>query len=282
MIKIYNNVKDNNPLFITKIKKKFVESCNRKYGIPIIIANFFVVAIIISFYPFMPFLSYMQFNNIFSYDFFTGGNIAIYVFSLSILLLLLSFSVMLTIGLINFIIVKIKKIEYKEMTIIFFILNLVTTGLFICVALVQEEITLWISFLLIISFFLSIHVLIYKYYFVTNPEYILASNVFIMLFAIPMFFVVIFAEQSSTLTSITLKKFGVADLNIVVLSKQKNKDNKECINGELILLSPNTIYIKNTDGITITLNRSEYEIYTSKDEKTLQKTFNCNSTKKGD
>lgn len=218
--------------------------------------NFLFFGWLMSLYVYVPFLVYMSNYGFFSYDFFINGLFAINVISLYVVLFLVVFSMILTGGFGIAFACKLSRYNIPKGNKFGIILNIFVISLsilFVYDGFSFSKIS-WFSFLFLVSLPISLHVSLMIF---GSAKHQFFSAILSFCFVLPMLFFNIFPDSTSKLTSIILKKFNIGgDIGIKIVNKL---DDTEYI-GKLIFLSPDNIYLSNSDEEKIILERKDSEI----------------------
>ncbi len=205
--------------------------------------------------PIMMFIIYMKESMFFSYDFFMNGLFGLNTFFFFIILMILTYSIFITSSLFFIIEIFIKKRklkmrlfsflknEYKEKIIIFlatFSVNVLFIAIFISAFWNNNELLSYFIYLSLICIILTIHFsnVLYaeaKYGFIS----LLISFSFITLVGI------LNIQKTADLVKYGLEQFSSAGNDVKLININNNNIIFE---GEVLLLSPENIFITNDDN----------------------------------
>lgn len=109
----------------------------------------------------------------------------------------------------------------------------------------NEDYTLWIIFLIFVSFPISLHLSFIFTTLFTSSKHLLINTILSFCILLPISFFGIFESSSSKLTSIVFKIFYIGG-EIPIKIKDENNPNLE-YQGKLIFLSPDNIFLSNNE-----------------------------------
>jgi len=214
----------NDCLFIKRIKDRFKELCKEENGILFFLINIFIVALIIIIYPYIPFLAYMKYYGIYSYDFFTNSKIAIYMFGLSILLTSIIISVAFTFGGIDYIF---KKVMKKKLNKSFLLFNGAVFFIFVILLVISKnKLFNWFLFIYVYSTLISLQISIYKHFYLTKIKMIIGTNVIIMCFFIPYLYLYLYFFPYESFIRIYLHHYYL-NFDIIIYGNQYSSSSHQ-------------------------------------------------------
>jgi hypothetical protein len=193
----------------------------------------------------------------FSYDFFIDGffGMAVFVIVTAVFLTLASyilygFLITAKLGIIEQK-RKNKNIAYRAMTYIGIVVSIIIHFCFLEQFYIQEKIELFYAIIIISLLICSLSLSFAGHGLKHNIQNWITPLLFIFFTALLPF---MYQEETTTIVSLGLKGFNIGgekDVTIKELGKDKS------LNGKLLLLSPNNVYLKNTDKSLLIVPISE-------------------------
>jgi len=193
--------------------------------------------------PIFMFIIYMKEKAFFSYDFFIGGLFGLNVFFFFTVLLILTFSLVVTSSLFfltGIIIKKFKKIRLEKSDFFLLIFSLLINILiiYIFIELSDKNKTKfqfdYFIFLSVLSTIISIHFAIVVH---AKAKYSIFSLIFFFVLIVQIF--VVESKKTADIVGYGLKLFNSGEKYIEI----KNINNNFITSGEMLLLSPENVFI---------------------------------------
>lgn len=226
------------------------------------IINGSILLFLLSIYTYIPFIVYMDQNNIFPYDFFTEeGIFAVNLFSVYILIIALFMSAGLSGGLVAYVALKRNKLKIHFIVKLLIIINFITLACFVLIMILDTSDRFgYLVFLMVLSFVISVNI-VFLFFTTSIQQFIVMISS--LGFILPTILFMILPTQTTTLVSGILSNFGIGgNIEAKVTYVQSNNKSDRSIEGELIFLSPKNIYIKTQTDSVLIIERKNTEITT--------------------